>query len=186
MTLKTQDPDVELSLEEVAMIAGNSSKLPQETAHRMTRLIRTDPRCAAHIRTLEELAREAGLDPAKDEHLEEGFEAQKLLDQLLAAEKDHREELRDPDSATRVFLPELVHLARVRAKREGGEGRTAKLLEDLEPVWAVEHARETLVEGLVTQLLEYPPDEAEALLKQAGTIHRHKFEEARAEQGAGK
>ena len=64
MNANAADPDPALSLEEVALLVGDVN-VQEETARRLPRFIRTDPRCAEHVETLEWMARDAGLDPAE-------------------------------------------------------------------------------------------------------------------------
>ncbi len=167
------DPVSELlSVEEVARVLGNV-ELSGETASRLRKVVRGDPRLAVPVAGLEAMARDAGLDPAAAEDLWDGFRAHQVFDRLLAAEDwQHPAEVVDAEGELEPYFRELIQMAEARARRADDSGRVLAVREKLERAWAEEQAKAALVEGFATGLCGYRREVSEQLLRRAATEYR--------------
>lgn len=115
-------PETLLTLEDVARLAAAGDQLPRALVPKLRAVVRSDPRFAPHFEQLEALAREAGLDPASETGIEDGFAAHQDLERLLAAEGwAHPAEVLDPAGEVGVACGAVLRIARARLEQAGEE-----------------------------------------------------------------
>ncbi len=173
--MMSEAPEIDeslLTLEDVAILISAAGDLPAATAGRLARAVRTDPRFEPHVERLDALAGEAGL-PAADDRPLSALHCDRSFERLAAAtDWRHPAEVLDPDGDRGIAYPELLRLARTRARLPGAPGRYAEVLARLEEAWAEERERAGLVERFVEGLIGYGPQQAERLLRLAASEYR--------------
>ena len=163
-----------LTLEELALVAdGLAESLSDDGARRLGQVIRTDPRFETDLAELEQLAREAGLQPGDSfEYLSAAQAGDEALTTLLHADGwNHPAEILDPDGSRGIPYPLLIRLARERAGKGEHAARILDVRQRLEEAQAAELAVEALVDRFVAGLFELPEDEASALLRRVERQH---------------
>ncbi len=130
-----------LTLEDVAMLLSHTDHLPARVALKLPRVIGTDPRLAAHVGQLQDMAREAGLEAECRDWPEIAFLCHRDLDRLLAAEDwQHPAEVLDPDGEVGVSYRELIRAAETRARRSD-DPKLPEVRRRLKRAWAAERMR---------------------------------------------
>ncbi len=166
-----------LTLEDAALLADPKGQVPADTMARARRLIRTDPRVTAHFEFLEYLADEAEM-PGTSDRLHVGLKCLEQIDRLERAKNwQHPGEVLDPTGEVGISYPELVQLAEMQARQDGGRERYRAILSRLEKAWSEEKAGDALAERFATRLCDYQPAEAERLLRQAARRYQMRREE---------
>ena len=176
MTEARDQPRVELSLEELALLVdGLGDTISTETAQRLAAHLRTDPRVGDQIRTLEDLARQAGLRPgAPGGYLSAAVALQTALTLLVDTEDwEHPADVLDPDSSVGIPYEEMIRLARAFEQDTPSE-RMVAVRQRLEEALAAEMAEDALVERFVARLSELPPERADFLLGRTRREYRSK------------
>ncbi len=181
---RAQIPEDFLTLEDAALLADPDGQLPRETLDRVRRLVRTDPRAAAHYEFLETLAEEAEI-PETSDRLFVGLRCLEEVERLEQTEDwRHPGEILDPTGEAGISYPELVQLAAMLARQEGERGRYRSVERRLERAWSKDKAGEALAERFAARLCDYQPAEAERLLRQAARRYQARRRQATAPREA--
>ncbi len=177
-----EDP---LTLEDVALLADGADSLPHSTKQRLRRLVLNDRRFRRHLKRLEALAQEAGINDSQD-RLGAALLVHSHYRQLAQAKGwQHPAEVLDPDGTVGIHYVELLHIARARAETANGAGRPQEILRQIETAWAAEKRRSDFASGVAEQLADFDPSEAEQLLRRIGHELRWKLKQQHRARTAG-
>ncbi len=151
-----------LPLKDLAMLL-DGVEVPDGTAARLAPFLRDDPRLEEEITALELLAQDAGISPDQRERFTAAYDDDQDFKLLLRADTEWEwpDEVLDPEKGFEVG--ELFAIAEARLKRRPNP-LLSEVREKLARANAAKRSVETLVDGVLADLLRLPAKQAEGVV----------------------